>query len=147
MLVYFALSNAKFWRRVHCPTPTPDARYFAFWWNIGGFTLINYCWKLCQSAILTVADIPAITLKDKVWAEIIRLTLIYYRRILSVNYTHLGRLFCHHPLVWAEMSPEMRMFIPICPPGERGRGVLGPNHAWMCLWKSEGNGPFLASNE
>ena len=22
-------------RRVHCPTPTPDARYFAFWWNIG----------------------------------------------------------------------------------------------------------------
>ena len=23
---------------VHCPTPTPDARYFAFWWNIG-FTL------------------------------------------------------------------------------------------------------------
>ena len=35
MLVYFALGNAKFWRRVHCPTPTPDARYFAFWWNIG----------------------------------------------------------------------------------------------------------------
>ena len=38
MLVYFALGNAKFWRRVQCPTPTPDARYFAFWWNIG-FTL------------------------------------------------------------------------------------------------------------
>ena len=35
MLVYFALGNATFWRRVHCPTPTPDARYFAFWWNIG----------------------------------------------------------------------------------------------------------------
>ena len=35
MLVYFALGNAKFWRWVHCPTPTPDARYFAFWWNIG----------------------------------------------------------------------------------------------------------------
>ena len=35
MLVYFALGNAKFWRRVPCPTPTPDARYFAFWWNIG----------------------------------------------------------------------------------------------------------------
>ena len=35
MLVYFALGNAKFWRRVHCPTPAPDARYFAFWWNIG----------------------------------------------------------------------------------------------------------------
>ena len=35
MLVYFALGNAKLWRRVHCPTPTPDARYFAFWWNIG----------------------------------------------------------------------------------------------------------------
>ena len=28
MLVYFALGNAKFWRQVHCPTPTPDARYF-----------------------------------------------------------------------------------------------------------------------
>ena len=35
MLVYFALGNTKFWRWVHCPTPTPDARYFAFWWNIG----------------------------------------------------------------------------------------------------------------
>ena len=35
MLVYFALGNPKFWRQVHCPTPTPDARYFAFWWNIG----------------------------------------------------------------------------------------------------------------
>ena len=35
MLVYFALGNAKFWRRVHCPTPTPDARYFASQWNIG----------------------------------------------------------------------------------------------------------------
>ena len=35
MLVYFVLGNAKFGRRVHCPTPTPNARYFAFWWNIG----------------------------------------------------------------------------------------------------------------
>ena len=35
MLVYFALGNAKFWRRVHCPMPTPDARYFASQWNIG----------------------------------------------------------------------------------------------------------------
>ena len=35
MLVYFALGNAKFWRQVHCPTLTPNARYFAFWWNIG----------------------------------------------------------------------------------------------------------------
>ena len=25
----------KYWRQVYCPTPTPDARYFAFWWNIG----------------------------------------------------------------------------------------------------------------
>ena len=25
----------KCWRRGHCPTPAPDARYFAFWWNIG----------------------------------------------------------------------------------------------------------------
>ena len=32
MLVYFALGNAKFWHRVHCPTPTPDARYFASQW-------------------------------------------------------------------------------------------------------------------
>ena len=23
------------WRRGHCPTPTPDARYFASQWNIG----------------------------------------------------------------------------------------------------------------
>ena len=35
MLVYFALGNAKCWRRGHCPMPAPDARYFAFWWNIG----------------------------------------------------------------------------------------------------------------
>ena len=34
MLVYFALGNAQFWRWVHCLTPTPDARYLAFWWNI-----------------------------------------------------------------------------------------------------------------
>ena len=32
---HVVISNAKFWRRGHCPTPTPDARYFAFWWNIG----------------------------------------------------------------------------------------------------------------
>ena len=32
---HVGISNAKFWRRGHCPTPTPDARYFAFWWNIG----------------------------------------------------------------------------------------------------------------
>ena len=35
MLVYFALGYTKFWHRVHCLTPTPDARYLAFWWNIG----------------------------------------------------------------------------------------------------------------
>ena len=35
MLVSFALGEAKFWRRGHCPTPTPDARYFASQWNIG----------------------------------------------------------------------------------------------------------------
>ena len=35
MLVYFALGNAKFWRRVHCPTPNPDGRYFVSQWNIG----------------------------------------------------------------------------------------------------------------
>ena len=32
---HVGISNAKFWRRGHCPTPTPDARYFVFWWNIG----------------------------------------------------------------------------------------------------------------
>ena len=47
MLVYFALGNANFWCRVHCPTPTPDARYFAFWWNIGlrvNMWHLNYQW-------------------------------------------------------------------------------------------------------
>ena len=33
------ISNAKFWRWGHCPTPTPDARYFASQWNIG-FSLL-----------------------------------------------------------------------------------------------------------
>ena len=32
---HVGISNAKFWHRGHCPTPTPDARYFAFWWNKG----------------------------------------------------------------------------------------------------------------
>ena len=32
---HVGISNAKFWRRGHCPTPTPDARYFALQWNIG----------------------------------------------------------------------------------------------------------------
>ena len=32
---YVGISNAKFWGQGHCPTPAPDARYFAFWWNIG----------------------------------------------------------------------------------------------------------------
>ena len=32
---HVGISNAKFWCRGHCPTPAPDARYFAFWWNIG----------------------------------------------------------------------------------------------------------------
>ena len=43
MLVYFALGNAKIWRRVHCPWPTPDARYFASQWNIGfrGLEIFN----------------------------------------------------------------------------------------------------------
>ena len=50
MLVYFALGNAKFWRRVHCPTPTPDARYFAFWWNIG--------FRLLSVLLLVVAFCP-----------------------------------------------------------------------------------------
>ena len=41
MLVSFALGDAKFWRRGHCPTPTPDARYFASQWNIG-FKLLSH---------------------------------------------------------------------------------------------------------
>ena len=32
---HIGISNAKFWHRGHCPTPTPDARYFASQWNIG----------------------------------------------------------------------------------------------------------------
>ena len=32
---HVGISHAKFWRWVHCPTPTPDARYFALQWNIG----------------------------------------------------------------------------------------------------------------
>ena len=32
---HVGISNAKFWRRGHYPTPTPDARYFASQWNIG----------------------------------------------------------------------------------------------------------------
>ena len=29
---HVGISNVKFWRRGHCPTPTPDARYFALQW-------------------------------------------------------------------------------------------------------------------
>ena len=32
---HVGISNTKFWRQGHCPTPTPDARYFASQWNIG----------------------------------------------------------------------------------------------------------------
>ena len=32
---HVGISKAKFWRVGHCPTPTPDARYFASQWNIG----------------------------------------------------------------------------------------------------------------
>ena len=32
---HVGISDLKFWRRGHCPTPTPDARYFASQWNIG----------------------------------------------------------------------------------------------------------------
>ena len=32
---HVGIPNAKFWRWGHCPTPAPNARYFAFWWNIG----------------------------------------------------------------------------------------------------------------
>ena len=32
---HIGIPNAKFWRRGHCPTPTPDASYFASQWNIG----------------------------------------------------------------------------------------------------------------
>ena len=32
---HVGIPNAKFWRRGHCPTPTPDAWYFASQWNKG----------------------------------------------------------------------------------------------------------------
>ena len=32
---HVGISNAKFWRRGHCPTPISNARYFASQWNIG----------------------------------------------------------------------------------------------------------------
>ena len=32
---HVGIASAKFWRRGHCPTPTPDARYFTSQWNIG----------------------------------------------------------------------------------------------------------------
>ena len=32
---HVGFSNAKLWRQGHCPTPTPDTRYFASQWNIG----------------------------------------------------------------------------------------------------------------
>ena len=32
---HVGISNTKFWCRGHCPTPTPDARYFESQWNIG----------------------------------------------------------------------------------------------------------------
>ena len=41
---HVGISNAKFWRRGHCPTPAPDARYFAFWWNIGFRPPLNEKW-------------------------------------------------------------------------------------------------------
>ena len=39
---HVGISNAKFWRRGHCPTPAPDARYFASQWNIGFRLIITY---------------------------------------------------------------------------------------------------------
>ena len=32
---HVGISNAKLWRREHCPTPIPDARYFVSQQNIG----------------------------------------------------------------------------------------------------------------
>ena len=32
---HVGIPNAKFWCRGNCPTPTPNARYFASQWNIG----------------------------------------------------------------------------------------------------------------
>ena len=37
----------KCWRRGHCPTPAPDARYFAFWWNIGLRHTNTYAYNHC----------------------------------------------------------------------------------------------------
>ena len=32
---HVCIPNAKLWLRGYCPTPTPNARYFASQWNIG----------------------------------------------------------------------------------------------------------------
>ena len=56
MLVYFALGNAKFWRRVHWPTPTPDARYFAFWWNIG-LKVRRWFVYVCGAGLICVTEV------------------------------------------------------------------------------------------
>ena len=39
---HVGISYTKFWHRGHCPTPTPDARYFVSQWNIGFRMCLRY---------------------------------------------------------------------------------------------------------
>ena len=48
---HVGISNAKFWCRGHCPTPTPDARYFASQWNIG-LNLISWLGRVPTSCLI-----------------------------------------------------------------------------------------------
>ena len=65
---YVGISYAKFWRRGHCPTPTPDARYFASQWNIV-FTILRVI-QLGHTAVFDVSQqsnlhfIPFISVSD-----------------------------------------------------------------------------------
>ena len=73
---HVGISNAKFWRRGHCPTPTPDARYFASQWNIG----FRLCRKLnlrnAQVALLIYTGVNGHTYQRSLYLEIIMVYLI-----------------------------------------------------------------------
>ena len=63
MYQHVSISNAKFWCRGHCPTPTPDARYFASQWNIGFKPIFHQnasvgatCWVLSPMPAFCVVD-------------------------------------------------------------------------------------------
>ena len=52
---HVGISNAKCWRRGHCPTQTPDARYFASHWNIG-FKRLQELDIYLENSLLNVVD-------------------------------------------------------------------------------------------